>query len=245
MTASQSPPEQPPASSLQPGQSHPAGPEAGSEAGSEELAGLSTDPLWDTTALNWLTAPAPANPVHGVAVVESDGVAVQPGGGPSPAPVELMFVGVEPWVADILAPTFPRRATSQFRWCAQWWRHPEAVLRLEALWRSWEACRTDPMLGISGWLRDHLDPQLAVLAAPAGPFAECDPSRHFDPAEPALPLQSAPDGWWDTPGPDEHDLPAPDGPAAPTPPLAAADQRLGAAAPALPAAAQAPAAWER
>ncbi|MFF3571003.1 DUF4913 domain-containing protein [Nocardia jiangxiensis] len=26
-------------------------------------------------------------------------------------------------------------------WCTEWWRHPEAVIRLEALWRAWEYFR--------------------------------------------------------------------------------------------------------
>ena len=38
------------------------------------------------------------------------------------------------------------RATT-FTWCAQWWRHEEAVSRLTGLWRAWENLRTDPTTG--------------------------------------------------------------------------------------------------
>jgi hypothetical protein len=48
-------------------------------------------------------------------------------------------------------------------WCAEWWRHTEAESRLEALWRSWEYLRVDPNLGISVWMRDHLDHHMAIL----------------------------------------------------------------------------------
>lgn len=103
---------------------------------------------------------------------------------------------LEEWVADVFAATYARRSTPTFRWCAQWWRHPEAIARLEALWRSWEALRTDPLLGIASWYASHLDQQLPILTGAAGPFADCDPTRHFDPEQPYLPVQPAPAGWW-------------------------------------------------
>ncbi len=58
----------------------------------------------------------------------------------------------------------------------------EAISRLEALWRTWEALRTDPLLGMGTWYRDHLDHldhQLPILTVAVGPFADCDPTRHF------------------------------------------------------------------
>ncbi|MEP6463039.1 MAG: DUF4913 domain-containing protein [Frankiaceae bacterium] len=39
----------------------------------------------------------------------------------------------------------------------------EALLRAEALWRSWEAHRLDPERGIAVRLRDFADSQLAAL----------------------------------------------------------------------------------
>jgi hypothetical protein len=99
-------------------------------------------------------------------------------------------------VATVFCPTFVRRSTPTFRWCSQWWRHSEAISRLEALWRTWEALRLDPLFGMATWYRDHLDHQLATLTAAAGPFADCDPTRHFPPEDDCLPHTPAPAGWW-------------------------------------------------
>ena len=63
-------------------------------------------------------------------------------------------------------------------WCPQWWKHPEAVVRFEGLWRSWEKLRQDPATGISVWLKDHLDHHMAVLLDPNGPLHGCKPDRH-------------------------------------------------------------------
>ena len=71
-------------------------------------------------------------------------------------------------------PTFRRRAPL-VRSMA---RTPEARLRLEALWRSWEALRLDPALGIATWLTNYADPQLAALLHRSGTFARCTPDRH-------------------------------------------------------------------
>jgi len=43
---------------------------------------------------------------------------------------------------------------------ARWWESPEAIFRLEAMWRSWEALRLNPATVISDWLRDHADHHL-------------------------------------------------------------------------------------
>ena len=113
--------------------------------------------------------------------------------------VRPCYPGVQEWVAAVFSPTFARRSTPTFTWCAQWWRHPEALVRLEALWRSWETLRLDPLLGMSSWLSGHLDAQLPILTGPAGPFAGCDPTRHFEPDPVRLAHQPAPAHWWPTP----------------------------------------------
>jgi hypothetical protein len=68
-----------------------------------------------------------------------------------------------------------RRATQGHNrvWCPEWWRHPEAIARLEALWRAFEHLRLDPALGMSVWWRDHVDPHLGVLTDPDGPLKGC------------------------------------------------------------------------
>jgi len=62
-------------------------------------------------------------------------------------------------------------STSDRRWAANWWEYPEAVLRLDAMWRTWEAARASST-GMSSWLRDHADYHMAILTSPDGPFAK-------------------------------------------------------------------------
>ncbi len=73
------------------------------------------------------------------------------------------------------------------RWCPCWFEHPEARIRLELLWLSWEACRSRP-LGALDWHRDVLDHHLPILLSDRGPFAACTPARH----EPSQPFPVAP-----------------------------------------------------
>lgn len=82
-------------------------------------------------------------------------------------------------------------------WCPRWWDHPEAVARLEAMWRAFEALRQDPATGISIWFRDHADTHMAQLMQPHGPFRGCSAKRghSVDPLVP-LPLEEVPEGWW-------------------------------------------------
>ncbi len=56
--------------------------------------------------------------------------------------------------------------------------------------------RLDPLLGMSTWYASHLDHQLPILTAAAGPFAECDPTRHCPPETDRLAPTSAPADWW-------------------------------------------------
>ena len=105
----------------------------------------------------------------------------------------LYFPTLEAFVADYLAETYRRPLSSNgSTWCPEWWRHPEGIIRLEALWRSWEYHRLDPATGISVWLRDHADHHMSVLLASDGPFKGCTPQAHSErPLEP-LPHRRAP-----------------------------------------------------
>jgi hypothetical protein len=103
------------------------------------------------------------------------------------------FPGLESWVNEFFVLTFARPG-QQIRWCARWWDHPEAVLRLDAMWRTWEAAALDPVRGVAVWIRDYLDPNLAVLLSPAGPFADCSDGQHVKPS--VLPVSATPPGWW-------------------------------------------------
>lgn len=110
-------------------------------------------------------------------------------------PPEPVYDSVQDWVSEHFLPVYRRPIGGEFRWCAQWWRHAEAIIRLTALWQSWEAMRLQPGTGTANWLRDHLDHQLPVLLGRSGPFAQCSPDEHV---EPRIAMSDpAPPGWWD------------------------------------------------
>lgn len=97
---------------------------------------------------------------------------------------ELVYGSTAEWVTKFLVPVYRRQLTAngdKTTWCPQWWKHAEAIIRLEALWRAWEHLRLDGRTGMSVWLKDHLDHHLPVLtAASDGPFNGCKPDRHAD-----------------------------------------------------------------
>jgi len=111
---------------------------------------------------------------------------------PAPPPT-LHYRSVDEFVRGLVVPVFRRNVgpRAEARWSARWWESAEAIMRLEAMWRSWEALRHDPATGISDWLKDHADHHLAVLMSPAGPFARSqDEAKATDP----LPYEPPPDG---------------------------------------------------
>jgi hypothetical protein len=122
-----------------------------------------------------------------------------------------VYTAVEDWVTGYFLPMFRRTLGGEFRWCAQWWRHSEAISRLGALWHAWEVLRLQPGTGIAAWYRDHLDHQLPILMGTRGPFYQCSEAAHREPREAAV--MPAPDGWWDTDEPADAGPPG-DGPGA-------------------------------
>jgi hypothetical protein len=115
-------------------------------------------------------------------------------------PPGLYYLTVEEWVQEWLFPVYRRSVLGHDRvWCPQWWRHAEAVARLESLWRAWEHLRQDAATGLSVWFRDHADHHMTILLDADGPFKGCD-GRHSDrPLEP-LPHDPPPAGMFE---PDE------------------------------------------
>jgi hypothetical protein len=92
------------------------------------------------------------------------------------APVpELVFGSVDEFVREQLRIMYRRvvgpAGRAPRRWAADWWNYPEAVSRLDALWRSWENARQDSV-AMSGWWRDHLDHHMPILMSDEGPFAD-------------------------------------------------------------------------
>ncbi|MDN5797511.1 MAG: DUF4913 domain-containing protein [Intrasporangium sp.] len=89
-------------------------------------------------------------------------------------PPELHFGSVDQFVRGFLCHIYSRRINerSERVWAPDWWRYPEAVSRLESLWRAWEALRLEPATGMSVWWRDHADHHMNVLFDSEGPFKD-------------------------------------------------------------------------
>jgi len=121
--------------------------------------------------------------------------ASSPAGEPTSTALTLRYPSLEAWVVGHFARVYIRPHGGALRWCAQWWRHAEAISRLEALWRTWEALRVQP-LGLDIWLRERLDHHLPQLLAANGPFASCTPDKHHDSRD--LATAPAPPNWWPT-----------------------------------------------
>jgi hypothetical protein len=82
---------------------------------------------------------------------------------------QLVFGSGEEFLHEQLLPTYVRDVNGRSaKWCIEWFYHPEAVARIEALWRSWEHLRLDAATGASVWWRDHADHHMRVLMDPHG-----------------------------------------------------------------------------
>lgn len=108
-------------------------------------------------------------------------------------PPQLYYPDLLTFVRDYLGPMYRRSLSSHgATWCPEWWKHAEAIARLEALWRAWEFLRLDAHTGMSVWFRDHADHHMAVLLSADGPFKGCKPEGHGERLKP-LPLIAPPD----------------------------------------------------
>lgn len=97
---------------------------------------------------------------------------------PAPAP-ELVYSSAAQWLEEwMLLNWRPQPREERYRWCPKWWLHPEAVNRVEALWRAWEHLRNEGLLGPSVWWRDHFAHHWDVLTSTTGPFAACKNGEH-------------------------------------------------------------------
>jgi hypothetical protein len=106
---------------------------------------------------------------------------------------ETFYGSVDEFVREFLVLQYRREVSPKgdFRWDPRWWMHPEAVSRLDSLWRTWEHFRNDASTGMSVWWRDHADHHMGVLLSPAGPFGKT--SGTTDPGDP-LPYMAPPPG---------------------------------------------------
>ena len=122
---------------------------------------------------------------------------------------KLVYPSLDVWMEEHFGKLIHRNLNSSaVRWCPLWWRHPEAVSRLTALWRAWEHLRLDPALGLSTWWLHHADPHLAQLMRPDGPFERCSvKDGHGKRDLNALPVAGSDPGLWRGPeysGPDHE-----------------------------------------
>jgi len=87
----------------------------------------------------------------------------------------LVYGSADEWLRKYWRYTYRRRVSAKGsgtgRWRVDWWTVDEAVQRIEALWRSWEASRLDAGLGMSTWWINHAEPHMGALLATDGPFA--------------------------------------------------------------------------
>ena len=106
---------------------------------------------------------------------------------------ELFYPNVIEFIEDRFKYLVPLAPPGSGRvWCPAWFRHAQALSRLDSLWRAWEFLRFDPALGMSNWWLHHVDPTVRALMDPVtGPFAQCADGHQQD--EP-LPLDDVPEG---------------------------------------------------
>ncbi|MCX4091163.1 DUF4913 domain-containing protein [Nocardia sp. alder85J] len=115
------------------------------------------------------------------------------------------YPSVAAFVENYLIHIYQRQVTdtTDAVWCPEWWKHTEAVIRLETLWRAWEYFRRNPRTGLSNWFLDHADRHMAKLFDPSGPFKYCGVRNGHQELLSPLILTQPPKGMFqnvDTPG---------------------------------------------
>lgn len=108
----------------------------------------------------------------------------------------LVFATVDLFVQEHLSLNYRRTLNVQggHTWCPEWWRHGEAISRLEALWRAWEDLRRDGKSGMSSWWREHADHHMPILLSTEGPFKGCSVEKGHNPRLDPLPCTPPPAG---------------------------------------------------
>ncbi|TAL42985.1 MAG: DUF4913 domain-containing protein [Salinibacterium sp.] len=111
-----------------------------------------------------------------------------------PAPA-LKFARLDLFVEEYLVLIYRRDLDMpSLRWCPEWFKHAEAIARLEAMWRAWELLRLDPGEGASNWWLAHCDPHMRVLLSESGPFRNCKNGKHAEARSLPLPVVHPPKG---------------------------------------------------
>lgn len=112
-----------------------------------------------------------------------------------------MLITESPWPETLdefverLADLYRRQVTDTHEvvWCPEWWRHPEVVFRLEALWRAGRALKNSGGdMWATVWMRDHVDVHMKRVMDPQGVLRFCSVRNgHKDLLDP-LPLSPRP-----------------------------------------------------
>ncbi|EYT63961.1 hypothetical protein H489_0109825 [Curtobacterium flaccumfaciens UCD-AKU] len=96
-------------------------------------------------------------------------------------PFQSMFYD---WVQERFARVEVTGSAQRATWCPEWWKHPEVIDRLQALWTAYIAAEAEQedengnMAALSDWWIRHWDPHRAVLFdAATGPFRDCSMQR--------------------------------------------------------------------
>ena len=106
---------------------------------------------------------------------------------------KTLYSSADEWLRDYLSVVYWRWLGTRHVWCPRWWAHPEAVVRVEGMWRSWEKMRSaDAAMGIASWFTDVADPMMRELLSPDGPFKGCGPERHRPRRETDMTLPAIP-----------------------------------------------------
>lgn len=111
-----------------------------------------------------------------------------------------VYASLDAFVEGYVLPQWRHKLGGSVHWCAYWFRHAEAVSRLEAVWEAWEVMRRDPAPAMSTWWRDHLDPHMRMLTDADGVFYRCSADVHEPAHEQAAvwSAHTAPDGLFAT-----------------------------------------------
>lgn len=113
-----------------------------------------------------------------------DAAAPEAEAGPEVRPV---YGSLQEWLLEHLAKIYQRRLGGALTWCPEWYRHAEAVSRLNVLWQEWEKAVKEHSL--SNWWLYHCDPHMNVLMSrDNGPFMACKPDEHRPKGAGALPF---------------------------------------------------------
>ncbi|WP_182348753.1 DUF4913 domain-containing protein [Tomitella gaofuii] len=104
---------------------------------------------------------------------EADAPASTPTDSASEEQPEPLYNSAYEFFTDYVAPAYARKWRGDRIWCDQWWRHPEAVVRISACWQAFEAARCDAPEALSSFWLLHLDPHMSQLSDPSGPFVDC------------------------------------------------------------------------